>query len=145
MGYDAPRPFVPGFWVPAPVSGYGGRPRGKGGLIGVLCFSLGSRLRGKDGGGCLNRRLRRFSQMGYDAPRPFVPGFWVPAPVSGYGGRPRGKGGLIGVLCFSLGSRLRGNDGGVRGSDGGGARERGLIGVFSLAIGDRGVGDTGGF
>ena len=52
--------------------------RGRGGLIGVLCFSLGSRLRGKDGG-CLNRRLRRFSQMGYDAPRPFVPGFWVPA------------------------------------------------------------------
>ena len=27
----------------------------------------------------LNRRLRRFSQMGYDAPLPFVPGFWVPA------------------------------------------------------------------
>ena len=33
----------------------------------------------------LNRRLRRFSQMGYDAPLPFVSGFWVPAPVSGYG------------------------------------------------------------
>ena len=31
----------------------------------------------------------------------------------------RGRGGLIGVLCFSLGSRLRGNDGGVRGNDGG--------------------------
>ena len=30
-------------------------------------------------GFCLNRRLRRFSQVGYDAPRPFVPGFWVPA------------------------------------------------------------------
>ena len=25
------------------------------------------------------RLNRRFSQMGYDAPRPFVPGFWVPA------------------------------------------------------------------
>ena len=101
--------------------------RGRGGLIGVLCFSLGSRLRGKDGGG-LNRRLRRFSQMGYDAPRPFVPGFWVPAPVSGYGAGSAGmtvgvrmvhphpsplpsrERGLIGVLCFSLGSRLRGND-----------------------------------
>ena len=30
----------------------------------------------------------------------------------------RGRGGLIGVLCFSLGSRLRGNDGVVRGKDG---------------------------
>ena len=38
----------------------------------------------------LNRSLRRFSQMGYDAPRPFVPGFWVPAPVSGYGAGPAG-------------------------------------------------------
>ena len=38
----------------------------------------------------LNRRLRRFSQMGYDAPLPFVPGFWVPAPVSGYGAGPAG-------------------------------------------------------
>ena len=27
----------------------------------------------------LNRWLRRFSQMGYDSPLPFVPGFWVPA------------------------------------------------------------------
>ena len=69
-----PRSFVPGFRVPAPVSGYGGRPRGN---DGVGCFSLGSRLRGNDGG--LNRRLRRFSQMGYDAPLPFAPGFWVPA------------------------------------------------------------------
>ena len=51
MGYDAPLPFVPGFWVPA----YAGMTGG------------------------LNRRLRRFSQMGYDAPLPFVPGFWVPA------------------------------------------------------------------
>ena len=31
-------------------------------------------------GGCLNRRLRRFSQMGYDAPLPFVPGFWMDVP-----------------------------------------------------------------
>ena len=30
-------------------------------------------------GDCLNRGLRRFSQMGYDAPRPFFPGFWIPA------------------------------------------------------------------
>ena len=109
-----PRPLffsVPGFWVPAPVSRERGfKPR-------VLCFSLGSRLRGNDGGegegmlwqtpawaspaDCLrsfglvsvawapfalgkgrcrlNRRLRRFSQMGYDARRLFVPGFWVPA------------------------------------------------------------------
>ena len=44
---------------------------------------------------CLDRGLRRFSQMGYDAPRPFVPGFWMdvpsaeaPAPVSGYGAGP---------------------------------------------------------
>ena len=28
---------------------------------------------------CLNRGLRRFSQMGYDAPRRFGPGFWIPA------------------------------------------------------------------
>ena len=33
----------------------------------------------------------------------------------------RGRGGLIGVLCFSLGSRLRGKDGVVRGNDGGSA------------------------
>ena len=105
MGYDAPRPFVPGFWVPACAKG----------VNGVLCFSLGSRLRGNDGRvrgndvEGLNRRLRRFSQMGYDASRPFVPGFWVPA-------CPKG---VNGVLCFSLGSRLRGNDGGVHGNDGG--------------------------
>ena len=61
-------------------------------------------------GGCLNRRLRRFSQMGYDSPLPFVSGFWVPACAKG----------VNGVLCFSLGSRLRGNDGGVCGNDGGG-------------------------
>ena len=59
-------------------------------------------------GGCLNRRLRRFSQMGYDSPLPFV--------VLGSRLRERGKW----VLCFSLGSRLRGNDGGVCGNDGGG-------------------------
>ena len=28
MGCDAPRPFVPGSWVPAPVSGYGAGPAG---------------------------------------------------------------------------------------------------------------------
>ena len=28
---------------------------------------------------CLDRGLRGFSQMAYDAPRPFVPGFWVAA------------------------------------------------------------------
>ena len=41
---------------------------------------------------CLNRRLRRFSQMGYDAPLPFVPGFWVPA-------------------CAGMTVGVRGNDG----------------------------------
>ena len=35
----------------------------------------------------------------------------------------RGRGGLIGVLCFSLGSRVRGDDGVVRGKDGGGVRK----------------------
>ena len=59
--------------------------RGRGDLIGVLCFSLGSRLCGNDGG-----------------PAPFT---LTPALSH------RGRGGLIGVLCFSLGSRLCGNDG----------------------------------
>ena len=51
----------------------------------MLCFSLGSRLRGNDGG---------------SAP------FTLTLALS-----RRGRGDLIGVLCFSLGSRLRGNDG----------------------------------
>ena len=66
--------------------------RGRGGLSGVLCFSLGSRLRGNDGG---------------SAP------FTLTLALS-----HRGRGDLIGVLCFSLGSRLRGNDGVVREKDG---------------------------
>ena len=60
---------------------------------GVLCFSLDSRLRGKDGG---------------SAPFTLTPTL-----------SHRGRGGLIGELCFSLGSRVRGNDGVVRGNDGG--------------------------
>ena len=55
------------------------------GLIGVLCFSLGSRLRGNDG---------------VSAPFTLTPAL-----------SHRGRGGLSGVLCFSLGSRLRGKDG----------------------------------
>ena len=65
----------------------------------MLCFSLGSRLRGNDGG---------------SAP------FTLTLALS-----RRGRGDLIGVLCFSLGSRPRigvrgrprGNDGVVRGKD----------------------------
>ena len=45
-----------------------------------------------DGLFCLNRGLRRFSQMGYDAPRPFSPGFWVPASAGmTEGARERGR------------------------------------------------------
>ena len=50
-----PRPFVPGFRVPAPVSGYGGGPRGNDG-----------------GGGCLNRGLRGFSLMPFPYPLALV-------------------------------------------------------------------------
>ena len=67
--------------------------RGRGDLIGVLCFSLGSRLRGNDG-------VVRGNDGG-SAP------FTLTLALS-----RRGRGGLIGVLCFSLGSRLRGKDGG---------------------------------
>ena len=43
------------------------------------------------------------------------------------------------MLCFSLGSRLRGNDEGVRGNDGG------ISGVtLTLALSHRGRGDDGG-
>ena len=77
--------------------------RGRGGLIGVLCFSLGSRLRGNDGGVCGND--------GGSAPFTLTPAL-----------SHRGRGGLIGVLCFSLGSRVRGDDGVVRGKDGGGGK-----------------------
>ena len=49
---------------------------------------------------------------------------------------------IRGVLCFSLGSRLRGNDGGVRGNDGG------ISGVtLTLALSRRageGIGVVGG-
>ena len=61
---------------------------------------------------CLNRRLRRFSQMGYDAPLPFVPGFWVPACAGmtvgvrgndGFKGISRGNGcGGIGIWAMML-------------------------------------------
>ena len=42
-------------------------------------------------------------------------GVWVLNGMTGTGN----DGVLNGVLCFSLDSRLRGNDGGVRGNDGG--------------------------
>ena len=66
MSYDASLPFVPGFWVPACA-----------GMTGLAVMTVG--VSGMTMGVCLNRGLRRFSQMGYDAPLPFVPGFWVPA------------------------------------------------------------------
>ena len=57
-----------------------------------------------DGLFCLNRGLRRFSQMGYDAPRPFFPGFWVPASAGmteGVLSEPRiTQMGYDGPLCF---------------------------------------------
>ena len=84
MSYDAPRPFVPGFWVPA--------------------------CAGMTMGVCLNRGLRRFSQMGYDAPLPFVPGFWVPA-CAGMTWECAGMTGLAvmtGVAGMTWGSRERG-------------------------------------
>ena len=142
----------------------------------MLCFSLGSRLRGNDGrvrgndggvrgiGDAFNApppgaspavaslprplrfakgtvssepRITRIFADGLGCAAPFFPVFWVPAPVSGYGAGPAGmtgecagttgsarEGGLIGVLCFSLGSRLRGNDGGGEGMTVG-VRERG--------------------
>ena len=47
----------------------------------------------------------------------------------------RGRGGLIGVLCFSLGSRLRGNDGGGR-------KGEGICGfTLTPALSHRGRGD----
>ena len=99
-------------WVPAFAKG----------VNGVLCFSLGSRLRGNDGGHP-PRSLRFYRSLGPPSLRErggvcvglaacFVfP--WVHAFAKG----------VNGVLCFSLGSRLRGNDGpcgndvGVRGND----------------------------
>ena len=62
----------------------------------MLCFSLGSRLRGNDGVGC---DLDAMAGAGGNA-------FTLTPALS-----HRGRGDLIGVLCFSLGSRLRGNDG----------------------------------
>ena len=56
-----PRPFVPGFRVPAPVSGYGGGPRGN-----------DEGVRGNDVGGLSEPRISRISA---DAPPvPFGPG-----------------------------------------------------------------------
>ena len=95
--------------------------RGRGGLIGVLCFSLGSRLRGNDGG---------------SAPFTLTPAL-----------SRRGRGDLIGVLCFSLGSRLRGNDGGSAPftlTPALSRRGRGdLIGVLCFSLGSRLRGNDG--
>ena len=46
-------------------------------------------------GCCLNRRLRRFSLMGCDAPRPFVPVFWMDVPSAE----------ALGIWCWLLGRR----------------------------------------
>ena len=86
MGYDAPLPFVPGSWVPASVSGYGAGPAGmKDGWEGLGAVREpplhDDPFASREGWwvDCLDRGLRGFSQMAYDAPRPFVPGFWVAA------------------------------------------------------------------
>ena len=113
MGYDAPLPFVPGSWVPASVSGYGAGPAGmtawfagmKDGWEGLGAVREpplhDDPFASREGWwvDCLDRGLRRFSQMGYDALLPFVPRV--------------------------LGCRLRGNDVGVRGNDGWVGRIRG--------------------
>ena len=59
MGYDAPLPFVPGFWVPACA-----------GMTGLAVMTVGV---------LSEPQITQIAQMGYDAPRPFVSGFWVPA------------------------------------------------------------------
>ena len=101
-------------------------------------------------------RIMLIAQMGYDVPRPFVPGFWVPAPVSGYGTGPSGRGFNRRALFFSGFPPARERRGLVaNGSpspqdpllispwegEGDGSRERGLIGVIIHATWDRGVGD----
>ena len=86
----------------------------------MLCFSLGSRLRGNDGG--LARERRGLAGM-MGSPSPSDPLLISPWEGEGDGSRERGFNCDVedgsGVLCFSLGSRLRGNDGGWRGNDGG--------------------------
>ena len=88
----------------------------------MLCFSLGSRLRGNDGGGgCAGNDGGGSAGMTGLAGRtgfsPSDPLLISPWEGEGDGSRERGfncdlKDGS-GVLCFSLGSRLRGNDGGL--------------------------------
>ena len=91
---------VPSRPSPTPV-----RYRGNG----VLCFSLGSRVRGNDGmraGTTLLREPRALPSFPRTreprAIKTTVPTRPAPTPV-----RYRGNG----VLCFTLGSRVRGNDG----------------------------------
>ena len=48
---------------------------------------------------------------------------------------PSRERGLIGVLCFSLGSRLRGNDVGVRGYDGCRGNDVGVAGEGAVVVG----------
>ena len=123
-----PALLSPGSGFPPPYRGYGGGPRGN---DGVLCFSLGSRLRGNDGG--LNRRLRRFSQMGYDAPLPFVPGFWVPA-CAGMTGECAGMTGECAGMtgeCAGMTGECAGMTGECRGNDVGGLSEPRIALIFA--------------
>ena len=58
-----PRPFVPGFRVPAPVSGYGGGPRGN-----------DEGVRGNDVGGLSEPRISRISRISQmPLPSPLAP------------------------------------------------------------------------
>ena len=107
----SPSPSDPLLISPWEGEGDGSRERGCN-RSGVLCFSLGSRLRGNDGGLARERALFTLTL-----------GPPLNLPLGG-GGRWRGRGDLTavkdgsGVLCFSLGSRLRGNDGGSAGMGG---------------------------
>ena len=77
-------------------------------MTGLAVMTVG--VSGMTMGVCLNRGLRRFSQMGYDAPLPFVPGFWVPA-CAGMTWECAGMTGLAvmtGVAGMTWGSRERG-------------------------------------
>ena len=78
--------------------------RGKG-IKRVLCFSLGSRLRGNDGGWRGNDELFTLTL-----------GPPLNLPLGGGGRWLEGRG-FNCVLCYSLGSRLRGKDGITRGKD----------------------------
>ena len=57
---------------------------------------------------------------------------------------PSRERGLIGVLCFSLGSRLRGNDVGVRGNDGCRGNDVGVTGEGTVIVGGGEANGSGG-